>query len=97
MSSVVSEWNAVTTEAYERIAPHFVRSETRARAWRYLQGLLSATERKNGWQLAEHMRTSLVTDALAMAITGGHAPAGVIFHSDRGCQGGLNRSSQHLS
>ena len=39
-----------------------------------------------GWQLAQHMRTSLVTDALAMAITGGHAPAGVIFHSDRGCQ-----------
>jgi transposase InsO family protein len=32
------------------------------------------------------MRTSLATDALAMAITGGHAPAGVIFHSDRGCQ-----------
>jgi len=54
MSSAVSEWNAVATEAYERIAPHFVRSETRARAWRYLQGLLSATERKNGWQLAEH-------------------------------------------
>jgi SRSO17 transposase len=54
MSSVVSEWNEVATEAYERIAPHFARSETRARAWRYLQGLLSATERKNGWQLAEH-------------------------------------------
>jgi len=51
---VVSEWNRVAAEAYERIAPHFTRSETRARAWRYLQGLLSATERKYGWQLAEH-------------------------------------------
>ena len=43
-----------------------------------------ATRMVVGWQLAEHMRTSLVTDALAMAITGGHAPAGVIFHGDRG-------------
>ena len=45
-----------------------------------------ATRMVVGWQLAAHMRTSLVTDALAMAITGGHAPSGVIFHSDRGCQ-----------
>ena len=45
-----------------------------------------ATRMVVGWQLAEHMRTSLVTDALAMAITGGHAAPGVIFHSDRGCQ-----------
>jgi transposase InsO family protein len=44
-----------------------------------------------GWQLAEHMRTSLVTDALTMAITGGHAPAGVIFDSDRGCPIHLDR------
>jgi SRSO17 transposase len=54
MTSPTTEWNAVAAEAYERMAPHFGRSETRARAWRYLQGLLSATERKNGWQLAEH-------------------------------------------
>jgi hypothetical protein len=49
-----------------------------------------------GWQLAEHMRTSLVTDALAMALTHGHIQPGAIFHSDRGAQGGFNRSSQHL-
>ena len=54
-----------------------------------------ATRMVVGWQLAEHMRPSLATDALAMAITGGHARAGVIFHSDRGCQGGFKRSSQH--
>jgi putative transposase len=41
-----------------------------------------------GWQLASHMRTSLVTVALAMAITHGHARPGAIFHSDRGCQYG---------
>ena len=40
-------------DAYRRIAPCFGRSETRARSRRYLAGLLSSTERKNGWQLAE--------------------------------------------
>src|SRR5688500_17770247 len=55
--------------------------------WLYLATVIDlATRMVVGWQLAEYMRTSLVTDALAMAITGGHAPAGVIFHRDRGCQ-----------
>lgn len=39
-----------------------------------------------GWQLADHMRTSLVTDALAMALRHGHVNTGAVFHSDRGCQ-----------
>ena len=42
MASPTTEWNALEAEAYERIAPHFGRSETRARARRYLHGLLSA-------------------------------------------------------
>jgi len=33
----------------------FVRSEPRRQAGLYLEGLLSAVERKNGWQLAEHV------------------------------------------
>lgn len=37
----------------ERISPHFRRVEPRHRAQAYLHGLLSPTERKNGWQLAE--------------------------------------------
>lgn len=41
-----------------------------------------ATRMVVGWQLADHLRTSLVTDALNMAITGGHAPAGAVFHSE---------------
>ena len=45
-----------------------------------------ATRMVVGWQLASHMRTRLVTDALAMAITGGHAPAGCDLSPDRGCQ-----------
>lgn len=55
--------------------------------WLYLATVIDlATRMVVGWQLAEHMRTSLVTDALGMAISGGHAPHGTIFHSDRGCQ-----------
>jgi len=47
-----------------------------------------------GWQLATHMRTDLVLDALEMA-NGLRRPAGgLIAHSDRGSQPRFNRSSQ---
>ncbi len=39
-----------------------------------------------GWAVADHMRTSLVLDALQMALDRRRPPAGVIFHSDRGTQ-----------
>jgi putative transposase len=41
-----------------------------------------------GWAFADHMRTELVANALHNAVKrrGGHIPAGVIFHSDRGSQ-----------
>jgi transposase InsO family protein len=35
-----------------------------------------------GWQLASHMRTALIVDALAMAVDGRHVQRGAIFHSD---------------
>jgi transposase InsO family protein len=55
--------------------------------WLYLATVIDlATRMVVGWQLASHMRTSLVTDALAMAIGGGHAPPGAVFHSDKGAQ-----------
>jgi len=38
------------------------------------------------WQTASHMRTSLIVDALQMAVTGGHVGTGAVFHSDRGSQ-----------
>jgi putative transposase len=49
-----------------------------------------------GWQLAGHMRTTLVLDALRMALhlRGPGADVALVHHSDRGSQGGLNRSSQ---
>jgi len=40
---------------HARIAGRFRRVEARERAKRYLLGLLERVERKNGWQLAEHL------------------------------------------
>jgi putative transposase len=55
--------------------------------WLYLATVIDlATRMVTGWQLAAHMRTNLVTDALAMAITHGHVTPGAIFHSDKGAQ-----------
>jgi putative transposase len=55
--------------------------------WLYLATVIDlATRMVTGWQLASHLRTSLVTDALAMAITHGHVQPGAVFHSDKGAQ-----------
>jgi hypothetical protein len=48
-----------------------------------------------GWAMENHLRTELVLEALQNAISQ-RRPQGVIHHSDRGCQGGFNRSLQHL-
>jgi SRSO17 transposase len=49
----VGAWTAGWDEIQERIGPRFARSEQRQRVRRYVEGLLSPVERKNGWQLAE--------------------------------------------
>jgi transposase InsO family protein len=55
--------------------------------WAYLATVIDLASRKVvGWALADHMRTDLVADALRMACYQRRPPAGVIFHSDRGCQ-----------
>jgi len=50
-----------------------------------------------GWQLATHMRTELVLDALEMANGLRRPNAGLIAHSDRGSLPTLNRSSQRFA
>jgi putative transposase len=55
--------------------------------WLYLATVIDlATRMVTGWQLADHMRTSLVTGALEMAVTHGHVTPGAVFHSDKGAQ-----------
>ena len=39
-----------------------------------------------GYAVADHLRTSLIVDALTAALVTRRPAAGVIFHSDRGCQ-----------
>ncbi len=53
--------------------------------WLYLAEVLDLYSRKvAGWSMSDRMTATLVCDALRMAL------------SDRGSQGGFNRSSQHL-
>ncbi len=55
--------------------------------WAYLATVIDLSSRRVvGWALSDHMRTELVEDALAMAFAQRRPVAGVIFHSDRGCQ-----------
>ena len=57
------------------------------RGWVYLAAVLDLHLHKIvGWQLADHMKSSLVTDALTMAAQRQDYPADVIVHSDRGSQ-----------
>jgi len=51
----IEGWRAGLEALHERIAGRFRRSEVRERVRRYLAGLLERVERKNGWQLAEHL------------------------------------------
>src|SRR5579859_4282365 len=51
----IAGWRAGLDALYARIAGHFRRPEVRERATKYLTGLLDRVERKNGWQLAEHL------------------------------------------
>ena len=61
--------------------------------WLYLAVVLDlATRMVIGWQMATHMRTSLISDALEIARLHGHVRPGAIFHSDRGAQGEFNTS-----
>jgi transposase InsO family protein len=55
--------------------------------WLYLATVIDlASRRVVGWAMADHMRASLACDALSMAIDQRRPPAGLVFHSDRGCQ-----------
>src|SRR5690606_20816878 len=45
-----------------------------------------ASRKVVGWAMADHLRTSLVTDALAQALATRRPATEVTFHSDRGCQ-----------
>jgi transposase InsO family protein len=69
--------------------------------WLYLASVLDVGSRRLlGYSMADHMRTQLVLDALAMAIAargGDKAVAGVIAHADRGSQTNTPRTTTSTS
>lgn len=66
--------------------------------WLYLATTIDLYNREIvGYAMAEHMRTDLVSDAVDLAHRRGLVRPQAIFHSDRGSQGGFNRSSQHFN
>jgi len=65
--------------------------------WLYLAAIEDlATREIVGWSMADHLRAGLCVDALVMALQRRRPEPGLVHHSDRGVQGGLKRSSQHL-
>lgn len=68
--------------------------------WVYAAFVIDVFSRRVvGWQLSTSLRTDLALDALEMGIwtreRAGQNLSRLIHHSDRGVQGGFNRSSQH--
>jgi putative transposase len=55
--------------------------------WVYTATVIDLHSRKVvGYAVADHLRTSLIVEALAAALLTRKPASGVIFHSDRGCQ-----------
>jgi transposase InsO family protein len=55
--------------------------------WLYLAAVLDAFSRTVvGWAMADHLRTELVLEALELALWRRRPAAGLVHHSDRGCQ-----------
>ena len=91
---------------FSAVAPNrlWVADLTYVRTWSgfiYVAFVTDAYSRRIvGWQASRSLRSDLALHALEQAIwernRAGHSVAGVIHHSDRGGQSGLNRSSQHL-
>ena len=55
--------------------------------WLYVAAVLDlCTRMVVGWSMAEHLRSSLVEDALKMAVARRQPEAGLLHHTDRGSQ-----------
>jgi transposase InsO family protein len=55
--------------------------------WLFLATVIDiASRRVVGYAMADHLRTELISAALANAVAARDPAPGVIFHSDRGCQ-----------
>ncbi|NYG37967.1 IS3 family transposase [Janibacter alkaliphilus] len=69
--------------------------------WLYLCAVRDGCSRRViGYAFSDSLHTDLVEEALSRAVqfrdTSTGSTEDVVFHADRGCQGGFNWSSQHL-
>ena len=81
----VREWSGEVEAVGERIAHHFARSEPWRRPVAYVRALLSETERKHGWQVAEHH--TLARPRSTASSTCSPAPTGTPTPSATTCSG----------
>ena len=66
--------------------------------WLYLAVVIDLCSRRIvGWALADHMRSSLVEDAMKQALASRRNVSGLIFHTDRGSQYGSKTFRKLLS
>ena len=66
--------------------------------WLYLSTVIDlCTKEVVGWAMADHMRTSLICDAVSMAHNHRTIVDGAIFHSDRGRQYTSEEFANHLT
>jgi putative transposase len=66
--------------------------------WHYLAVVLDLCRRRViGCAISDRPDAELAVKALDMAYNLRGKPHDVMFHSDQGCQGGFNRSPQHLN
>lgn len=64
--------------------------------WLYLAVVMDLYSRKIiGWTLSEHMKSSMVEQAMQKALKARHCPTKHIFHSDRGSQYG-SKTFRHI-
>lgn len=54
-AGTVRGWSKRFGELANRVGPYFARHDLRFQATGYLRGLLGSVERKNSWQLSEHL------------------------------------------
>jgi transposase InsO family protein len=65
--------------------------------WLYLAVVIDLFSRRVvGWAVGDRLHRDLALAALRKALVMRRPPKGFIHHSDRGSQGGFNRSSQHF-
>lgn len=64
--------------------------------WLYLAAVMDLAGRRIvGWSMSENIDATLVCTALKSAWWLRKPAKGLLVHTDRGSQGGFNRSSQH--